>query len=329
MTNMPNEPTISVVIPMFNEEQVLPLLAERLRPAVERPKEPYEIVAVDDGSTDATFAVLHVLRENWPQLRVIGLRRNVGQLAALSAGLHRILGSYVVTLDADLQDPPEVIAQMLALARDQQLDVVYGVRADRASDSLFKRYTADLFYRLQRRLVGGHVPMHACDFRLLSRAAVDALNRLPERAPIYRLLVPWMGFPSGEVQFVRDKRAAGQTKYSVRALLRIAFSVIANFSPRPLRLATWLGVALLALSVMLGATVAVAAVLGLGVSGWMLVGVSTLFVGALQLFCLGVMGEYVSQLHASSQDRPLYFIASDTGMDPWLAEERPGALAGR
>jgi len=190
-------PTLSVVIPMYNEEDVIRLLVDRLRPVLDELREPYEVLAVDDGSTDSTPAQLLGLRRLWPELRVVRLRRNAGHQAALTAGLHRARGQYVASIDADLQDPPEKIPEMLALARADNLDIVYGVRSDRSSDTAAKRGTAGLYYWLMRRMAGIQVHAHAGDFRLLSRATVVVLRQLPEHQPVYRLLVPWIGFPSG------------------------------------------------------------------------------------------------------------------------------------
>jgi dolichol-phosphate mannosyltransferase len=309
-------PLLSVVIPMFNEADVLPLLAERLRPVLDGLDGDYEVVAVDDGSTDGTAARLVGLRRAWPQLRVIRLRRNGGHQAALTAGLHRSFGRYVVSLDADLQDPPELIPQMLDLARRDSLDIVYGVRADRSTDSMLKRRSAGAYYWLMRRLVGEKVPPHAGDFRLLSRATVDALRQLPEHQPVYRLLVPWLGFPSGEVSYTRAPRAAGRTKYPLVKMVRLGVDSVTNFSAAPLRLATWLGVASFAICLLMLAYVVVAFWTHHTVQGWASVLACVLFLGAVQLLCLGLLGEYIGRLYASAQGRPAYFIDSDTAEEP-------------
>jgi glycosyltransferase involved in cell wall biosynthesis len=309
-------PTLSVVIPMYNEEAVLPLLVERLRPVLDGMGEPYEVVAVDDGSRDATPQLLLVLRRTWPELRLIRLRRNSGHQAALTAGLQRSFGAYVVSLDADLQDPPETIPEMLALARDEELDIVYGVRSDRSTDTFFKRRTAGLYYRLMRRVVGDRMPSHAGDFRLLSRATVDALRQLPETTPVYRLLVPWIGFPSGEVTYVREERAAGTTKYPLTKMLRLAFDSIASFSAAPLRIATVLGGIGFGVCALMLVTAFVVYLAGYTVPGWTSLYVATLFVGAVQLFCLGLLGEYLGRIYAAVQNRPTYFIGYDSATDP-------------
>jgi dolichol-phosphate mannosyltransferase len=297
---------------MYNEEAVLGLFAERVRPVLDGMDVGYEVVVVDDGSTDSTAARLLGLRRSWPELRVVRLRRNSGHQAALTAGLNCARGQWVVSIDADLQDPPEKIPEMFAMATERELDVVYGVRADRGSDSPLKRYTAAAYYRLMRRLVGKEMPAHAGDFRLLSRAAVDALRSLPEQQPVYRLLVPWLGFPSGEVTYVRESRAAGSTKYPLGKMVRLALDSITNFSAAPLRVATRLGVATMALCFVAVIFTFVSFLLGETVSGWASLTIAVLFLGAVQLICLGLAGEYLGRIYSAVQRRPTYFVAHDT-----------------
>ncbi|MBO4209582.1 glycosyltransferase [Micromonospora echinofusca] len=301
---------------MFNEESVLPLLVRRLRGVLDDLDEPYEVVAVDDGSTDGTAAGLSRLRAQWPQLRVLRLRRNSGHQAALLAGLLRARGRYVVSIDADLQDPPEVIGQMLDRARTDELDIVYGVRADRSSDTGFKRWTAGLYYRLMRRLVGKQVPAQAGDFRLLSRVAVEALRDLPERNPVLRLVVPWLGFPSGEVGYLREERAAGRTKYPFSRMVGLAADSVTSFSAAPLRIATWLGLAGVVICGLLVVVAVIAWFAGATVTGWPSLYVAVLFLGAVQLLCLGLLGEYVGRIYTAVQGRPAYFVATDTAGEP-------------
>ncbi|MEV4410882.1 glycosyltransferase family 2 protein [Catellatospora sp. NPDC049609] len=309
------QPRLSVVIPMYNEEAVLPLLVARLRPVLDGLGRGYEVVAVDDGSRDDTASLVTLMAAKWPQLRLVRLRRNSGHQAALTAGLHRSRGDYVVTIDADLQDPPEVIAEMLDLAESQGLDIVYGVRGDRASDTAFKRGTAGLYYRLMRRIVGKKMPFGAGDFRLLSRAMVDALRALPEQAPVYRLLVPWLGFPSGEVTYVREKRAAGASKYPLGKMIKLTVDSVISFTAAPLRLAIWLG-AVGALACLIAAVrVLWAYSTGAVVPGWTSLSLVVLFLGACQLICLGLLGEYIGRIYQGIQGRPAYFIGSDSLAD--------------
>ncbi|MEU6811937.1 glycosyltransferase family 2 protein [Streptomyces sp. NPDC046831] len=303
---------LSVVIPMYNEEEALPALVARLRPVLDGVAAPYELVAVDDGSTDRTAELLAAFRLGWPELRVIRLRRNSGHQAALTAGLDRAVGAYVVSIDADLQDPPEKIPEMLELARGEDLDIVYGIRADRASDTGFKRWTAGLYYRLVRRLAGPQVPAQGGDFRLLSRAAVDALKALPDQQRVYRLLVPWLGFPSGRVTYERAPRVAGRSKYPLGRMIRLAVDSVTGFSAAPLRLATWLGgfAFLVCLGLMVYTLCAHA--LEHTVPGWTSLFTGVLFIGAVQLICVGLLGEYVARIYTAVQNRPTYFVGHDT-----------------
>jgi glycosyltransferase involved in cell wall biosynthesis len=309
------EPDLSVVVPMYDEEAVIPLFAARLRPVLDALGRSYEVVVVDDGSRDTTPALLEKARRDWPQLRVIRLRANSGHQAALSAGLQRARGNWVATIDADLQDPPETLAEMLIEATNSGVDVVYGVRSDRSSDSVFKRYTATVYYRMIRRLVGHHVPSDAGDFRLMSRATVDAVNRLPEQNRVLRLVVPALGFPSAQVSYVRDERAAGTTKYPLSRMIRLTVDSLTGFSIAPLRLATWFGLGGALVTAILLAFAVVAFLSGSVVPGWTSTFVAVASVGAVQLLCLGLLGEYVGRMYTQLQGRPTYYIAYDSKDD--------------
>lgn len=314
---------LSVVVPVYNEEDVLPLFAQRLRPVLDGLGEPYEVVCVDDGSRDASPVILQRERRSWPQLRVVRLRANAGHQAALSAGLARSRGSWVATLDADLQDPPEVVPEMLAAARSERVDVVYGVRNDRSTDSTFKRLTARVYYRVMRRLLGGHVPDDAGDFRLMSRATVDAVNALPEHNRVLRLVVPALGFPAARVGYRREERAAGSTKYPLSRMIRLSVDSLTGFSIAPLRLATWFGlVGALVTGLFLAAAV-VAYLSGRVVPGWTSIAVVVAGVGAVQLLCLGMLGEYVGRLYTQMQGRPTYYVAHDSLDDAPASPPRP------
>ncbi|MDP9793659.1 dolichol-phosphate mannosyltransferase [Catenuloplanes nepalensis] len=321
---MRSAPTLSVVVPIYNEEAVLPSFAERLRPVLDGLGESYEVVAVDDGSRDATPLMLAAMRRSWPQLRVIRLGRNCGHQGALTAGLHRAYGDYVASIDADLQDPPEVLADMLRLAQTESLDIVYGVRTDRTTDTIFKRWTAGAYYRLMRSVVGRNVPSQAGDFRLLSRATVDVLRQLPENRPVYRLLVPWTGLPSGEVTYVRERRAAGESKYPLSKMIRLALDSVTGFTAAPLRVATWLGLAGMATCVLLALFTIFAYFNHSAVPGWASSMLITVFLGALQLLCLGLLGEYVARIYVSAQGRPNYFVGYDSASEAEI-DDRPAA----
>lgn len=308
-------PRLSVVVPMYDEEAVIGMFVDRLRPVLDGLGHGYEVVVVDDGSRDTTPALLEKARRDWPQLRVIRLRANAGHQAALSAGLMRARGAWVATIDADLQDPPEAIAQMLAVADEQGADVVYGVRGDRTTDSAFKRLTANAYYRVMRRLVGHHVPADAGDFRLMSRATVDAVNRLPAQNRVLRLVVPALGFPDAQVTYRREERAAGSTKYPISRMIRLSVDSLTGFSIAPLRLATWFGLGGAAVTAGLLAVAIVAFLTDHTLPGWTSTFAVVAGVGTVQLLCLGMLGEYVGRLYTQLQGRPIYHIAYDSA-DP-------------
>ncbi len=316
---------VSIVIPMFNEQDVLPLLLHRLRPVADRLDTTYEVIAVDDGSTDGTPVGLQAARRTWPELRVLRLRANAGHQAAISAGLAAARGAYVVTLDADLQDPPEVVAEMLSVARTSGVDVVYGVRGDRSSDSSFKRNSARAFYRVMRRLAGSGVLSDAGDYRLMSRATVDAVIALPEQNRVLRLIVPALGFPCASVTYTRGERAAGTSKYPLARMLRLSVDSVTGFSVAPLRAATWLGLTGGIAALLLLAYALVAQVTGHTLPGWTSTVVAVAGVGAVQLLCLGILGEYVGRLYGMAQARPTYFVAYDS-LAPRAAATEPGEV---
>jgi glycosyltransferase involved in cell wall biosynthesis len=305
-------PVLSVIVPMFNEQPVVALLVGRLRPVLEDLADAYEVVFVDDGSTDLTPALLERTRREWPEVRVVRLRANAGHQAAISAGLCRALGDYVVTLDADLQDPPEVVTAMLEVARRTGVDVVYGVRTDRSSDSWFKRHSAAVFYRLVGKLSAAAPPSQAGDFRLMSRAAVDAVVALPEHNRVLRFVVPALGFPSETVGYVRAPRAAGTSKYPLTKMLSLSLDAFAGSSIAPLRFATMLGLGGAVMSLAFGVYVLVSLLLGSTVAGWASTVLIVSSVGAVQLLCLGVLGEYVGRTFTQLQGRPAYYVASDS-----------------
>ncbi|MEU0095408.1 glycosyltransferase family 2 protein [Kribbella sp. NPDC006257] len=303
---------LSVVVPMYDEEEVLPIFFDRMRPLLDGLGIQYEVLVVDDGSRDATASMLIAAAGDWPQLRLVRLLRNSGHQAALSAGFRRARGKYLVTIDADLQDPPEVIAEMMTAVKSADVDVVYGVRSDRSSDSFGKRTTARMYYRLMSRLVGKDIPFDGGDFRLVSRRVVDAVNGLPEDGRVFRLVIPWLGFPSTEVAYVRAERAAGHTKYNLTKMFRLAFDSVTAFSAAPLRLATWLGLlgGLLSAVFVVGALAIKLA--GQSVPGWTSTVLAVSVIGAIQLLCLGLLGEYVARLFQSSQKRPQFLVGYDS-----------------
>ena len=311
---------------MYNEELVLPMFAERLRPVLDGLDETYEVVCVDDGSKDDTWGVLTAMAQHWPQLRLVRLRANSGHQAAISAGLARGRGRWLVTIDADLQDPPETIATMLDVAQRKGVDVVYGVRTDRSSDTVFKRRTAGVYYRLMENLGGGG-ELNAGDFRLMSREAVDAVLRLPEPNRVLRLVVPSLGFPSATVGYRREVRAAGESKYPLSKMMRLTADSITSVSLAPLRLAIWFGGLGCTIGILIAIWAVLAKILGRAESGWTSLVCVVALLGGLQLLCIGILGEYVGRIFSYLQARPAYHIAYDSA-DPDSAGSHPAAGLG-
>jgi glycosyltransferase involved in cell wall biosynthesis len=308
-----SRPHLTVIVPCYNESEVLPLLEARLRPVLDGLGQSYQVVMVDDGSRDGTGETLRKMATTWRQLRPLLLARNVGHQMALTAGLDHADGDYVVTMDADLQDPPELIPVMLERAVGQAVDVVYARRSDRSKDSRFKRWTAAAYYDVMRRSAGVDLPDNVGDFRLLSRRVVLALRMLPERHRVYRLLIPWLGFPSAVVEHRREERAAGQTKYPLRRMVSLAWSGLSSFTTSPLHLATTVGASAALLSLVGAVLVIVAFLLGQTVPGWASVSVAVMFLAAVQLLCLGVLGAYVGRIYEEVQRRPLYRLDQEVG----------------
>ncbi|HET8559092.1 MAG TPA: glycosyltransferase family 2 protein [Marmoricola sp.] len=321
---------LSVVVPMFDEEQVVGLFLARLRPVLDGLADlhglRYEVVCVDDGSRDRTAELVLAARRDWSRLRLVRLVRNAGHQAALTAGFDAARGGYVVTIDADLQDPPETITDLYELARARNLDVVYAVRSDRRRDSPFKRVTSSLYYRLMRRVAGDQVPSNAGDFRLVSRRVVTAIGRLPEHGRVHRLVIPWFGFPSGEVQFVRESRAAGRSKYPISKMVALAFDSLVAFSAAPLRVATFAGL----LGILMGAFALAWSLYGWAsghtVPGWTSILATTGVIGAIQLVCLGLLGEYVARIFTAIHRRPTFIVGYDSAFDEG---EVAGEVAGK
>lgn len=299
---------LSVVIPCYNEEEVLPQLAERLRPVLESIGGSYEVLFVDDGSRDATVAGVHSLQQDWPEVRLVELVSNAGHQAALTAGIDAAIGDYIVSIDADLQDPPEMIAEMVALADRDNLDVVYARRSSRSSDTWIKRNTARSYYALIRKMTGIDMVPNAGDYRLISRKVADVLRTLPEQRRVYRLLVPWLGFPSGTVEHARDSRVAGESKYNTRKMVGLAVDSVASFSTGPLHLATLMGIVTGLLSLAAAIGVVVARIFGSTVPGWASMSAAIFFLGSVQLLCLGLLGSYVGRIYEEVRHRPRYLV---------------------
>jgi polyisoprenyl-phosphate glycosyltransferase len=306
-------PLVSVVAPMHDEAETVTRFHERVAAALDG--EIWELVVVDDGSRDGTREALADLSGADPRVRVVTLSRSFGHQAALTAGLDHARGDVVVMLDGDLQDPPELIGDMLARWRDGS-DVVYAVRADRPGETPFKLITARWFYRLFRRLTDVELAPDSGDFRLMSRPALDALLAMPERNRFLRGMSVWVGFTQTAVPFAREPRSAGRTKYTLARMLRFSFDAITSFSNRPLQLATFLGFvcSLLAfLAIPLTVVARYADIYERGVPTTIVV---VLLLGGIQLITVGIIGEYVGRIYDEVKNRPLYVVRDRVNAEP-------------
>lgn len=314
---------LSVIAPCYNEEEVIEHTQTRLHRALSGMMLPFEIIYVDDGSSDRTAELLHKVQLSCPEVRVIRLARNFGHQIAVSAGLEYARGDAVVLIDADLQDPPEVIAAMVDKWREG-FHVVYGQRADRPGETAFKLWTARAFYRIINRMSEVPIPLDTGDFRLMDRAVVDALLRMREKHRLLRAMTSWVGFRQTAVAYNRETRFAGTSKYPLRKMLTLAIDGIVSFSAAPLKIVTSVGLGFSVLSV-LGIFYAIALRLLTDnwVPGWTLIFITILLVGGLQFIFLGVIGEYIGRIYSEAKNRPLFIVMEELGFGEAREEREP------
>lgn len=310
-----NRHRLSFVVPCFNEEATLPLLRDALTTLLDGLSGRYdsEVILVDDGSRDRTWQLICACADADPRFKGVALSRNFGHQAALSCGYDRASGDAVISLDADLQDPPDVVLDMLE-AWEAGADIVYAVRDSREGESALKRLTASWFYRLVRALGAGHVRSDAGDFRLMSRRSLDALRSLPEYHRFVRGMVGWIGFRTAEVHYARPPRRAGVTKYTWGRMTRLAVDALVSFSIVPLRLA-YLAGAILSLGILGYLAHALIGYLFLGAAlepGWTSLILAVVGFGTMNLVCLGILGEYVGRIYEQSKGRPIYLVSESS-----------------
>lgn len=319
-------PTYSVVAPVFNEEALVEEFCRRTAAALEPLGEPFEIVLVNDGSRDRSLAIMRGVHEADPRVKILSFSRNFGHQLAITAGADYAGGRAVVVIDSDLQDPPEVIPELIAKWREGY-QVVYAVREEREGETWFKTFTASFFYRLIARITSVDIPVDAGDFRLMDRKVVDALGRIREHHRFMRGLSVWVGFKSAGVPYKRHARKAGSTKYPLRKMLKFALDGITSFSYLPLQLATYMGFIVAALSFLFILVVIVMRLVSPTAEDAAFYGqastlAATLFIGGVQLLSLGIIGEYVGRIYDEVKGRPLYIVAEALGFS---ADQEAGA----
>lgn len=309
LKNDGDRPAISVVVPCYNEEQVLAETQRRMSAVLEAlcPNK-YEIVYIDDGSSDRTWSILHSIANEYPGVVAVRLSRNFGHQLALTAGLSVCKGERILMIDGDLQDPPELLPEMMAVM-DQGADVVYGQRIERQGETLFKRGTAALFYRILNRLTDVSIPQDVGDFRLVNRRVLNALMALPEQHRFVRGLVSWLGFRQVAFPYVRHERFAGVTKYPFRKMLRLAVDAVTGFSIKPLRFGVFLSLASLGAALVLAAYAVFSWLTMDAVRGWTSIVIVMALFASGQFLCLGIFGEYLGRMFQQMKGRPLYIIS--------------------
>jgi glycosyltransferase involved in cell wall biosynthesis len=310
---MSDPPVLSVVVPLFNETDCLQELHSRLVAALDEVGEPWELILVDDGSTDGTIEMVELLAETDPRIRPLILVRNFGHQVAVTAGLDHVRGAAAIVMDADLQDPPELITQFVERWREGY-KVVAGMRNPRADEGLLRRLAVPVFYRLLQRLIDFPITLDSGDFRLLDREVVDVLNSMPERHRFLRGMSAWTGYRRTEIQYDRPPRFAGSSKYPLKRMLHLAFDGITSFSYLPLKLITVVG---LTVAMITGIALPVIVALRLsgvsGLYGQTTVVLAVMFFGGIQLLSIGVLGDYLGRVYDEVKARPLYLISSRSG----------------
>ena len=307
-------PALSIVIPCYNEAACLPQLHARVSAAARAAVgDDHEIVLINDGSRDGSWGAMQRLAALDRRLVAINLSRNHGHQLALTAGLDLCAGEQILIIDADLQDPPELLGAMRETMAREGADVVYAVRRKREGETLFKKVTAKAFYRVLDSVTDTPIPLDTGDFRLMSRRALEALQSMPEQARFIRGMVAWVGFRQVPFPYDRAERFAGETNYPLAKMVRLAFDAVTGFSTAPLRWASHLGIALTFVSLLLILYIAVGFFTGSAVQGWTSTMLVTVILGAAQMFVLGMIGEYLGRLYIESKKRPLYLVADVAG----------------
>ena len=308
--------SISIVIPFYNESELVIPLFERLIPVLEALTNHWDVICVDDGSRDETFSDLQFVREHYDAVKIIKLSRNFGKEAALSAGLARATGDHVLIMDGDLQHPPETLTEMLRV-QERGVDMVYGLRRSRNTEGLMRSRLSRAFYGLFSSTSSVRLPKDASDFRLMTRRVVEALNALPEQTRFMKGLYAWVGFSQQAVLYEVEPRPNGASKWSLKRLFGYAWNGIISFSVLPLRVWSFIGTAIAFLALIYAIWIGVSTLaFGRDVPGYATLAVAIFFLGGLQLLSIGVLGEYIARIFAETKRRPLFIIEETNGLDP-------------
>lgn len=325
---MSDNPSLSVVVPCYNDALCLEELRRRVTAACnDVVGSDWELVLIDDGSRDESRDIIEGFVNEDPQIIGVILSRNHGHQLALTAGLSHARGARILILDSDLQDPPELLGQMMALM-DEGHDVVYGQRKSRKGETTFKRTTSALFYRVLNKLTDTDIPLDTGDFRLMSRRALDVVMSMPEQHRFMRGMVSWIGFSQVPLRYDRDERFAGETHYTLGKMVSLTIDALTSFSIVPLRLATWLGLFVASLSIPLFIYVFGSLLFGIVVPGWASVLLVVVVLGSTQLIVVGIIGEYVGRMYMQSKGRPL-FIVEELHRNPAELAEKPAPAAAK
>lgn len=305
----------SVIVPLFNEELVINETYGRLKRVMDESGENYEIIFIDDGSKDKTLELAKNICQNDHTTKLLSFSRNFGHQTAISAGMEHAKGQAVVVIDADLQDPPEVIPEMIR-KWEEGYEVVYGIRVGRKGETFFKKISAAMFYRTLKMMTDVDIPLDVGDFRLIDRKVCDALAKLPEKNRYVRGMVSWVGFKQTGVEYTRDERFAGETKYPLRKMIKFAANAITSFSYKPLRLASYVGTFISLLSFMYLIYVIAERLLvpDSTTPGWASLAAISLFFNGVILIMLGIIGEYIGRIYEEAQGRPLYILSEKVGL---------------
>ena len=308
---------LSVITPCYNEALVVEETYRRLTEVMVRTGMDYELVFVNDGSRDNTYALLLQLAQQDKAVKMIHFSRNFGHQCAVTAGINHCHGDLAVIIDADLQDPPEVILDMLEIQKKEEADVVYGVRKKREGESWFKLFTAKCFYRMLNKLSDVQFPVDTGDFRLISRRIIDEFNRLHEKNKYIRGLISWMGYKQVPCYYERKERFAGETKYPLKKMLKFASTGLLSFSKKPLKLAVWLGMLSVLVALVYAIVILIMKILHPEsfVTGWTSTIFMIIFFGGVQLLTIGVLGEYIGSLFDEAKDRPEYIISEKVNFE--------------